>query len=73
MNDVNEIVNDVINLSNFQAGHTLHYGGGYPENGWPKAHYEKRISEGFSADFHKFQVNWTPDYIEFGVDDEVVC
>ena len=49
----------------FQAGHTLHFGGGYPENGWPNAHFEKTNNEGFNADFHTYKVDWTPDYIEF--------
>ena len=50
----------------------MHYGGGWPFNGWPKAHYEKQNSGGFHTDFHKYQVNWTPDFIEFSIDDEVV-
>lgn len=67
-----ELTLDGQNIGTQMAGHTLHYGGGYPENGWPFAHYEKIIPEGFDKDFHKFQVNWTPDFIEFGVDDEIV-
>ena len=27
---------------------------------------------GFHSDFHRYQVNWTPDFIEFSIDDEVV-
>jgi len=41
-------------------------------NGWPKAHVEKQNSAGFHSDFHRYQVNWTPDFIEFSIDDEVV-
>ncbi len=41
-------------------------------NGWPKAHVEKQNSAGFHSDFHRYQVNWTPDLIEFSIDDEVV-
>ena len=41
-------------------------------NGWPKAHVEKQNSAGFHSDFHNYQVNWTPDFIEFSIDDEVV-
>ena len=55
-----------------QVGSTLHFGGGYPENGWPNAHFEKSNAAGFDQDFHKYQVNWTPDFIEFSVDDESV-
>ena len=53
-------------------GSTLHYGGGYPLNGWPNAHVERPEPNGYNADFHKFQVNWTPDFIEFSVDDASV-
>jgi hypothetical protein len=41
-------------------------------NGWPKAHVEKQNPAGFHSDFHLYQVNWTPDFIEFSIDDEVV-
>ena len=53
-------------------GSTLHYGGGYPLNGWPNAHVERPEPNGYNTDFHKFQVNWTPDFIEFSVDDASV-
>ena len=54
------------------VGSTLHFGGGYPENGWPNAHFEKTNAAGFDQEFHKYQVNWTPDFIEFSVDDESI-
>jgi len=41
-------------------------------NGWPKAHYEMQNSAGYHSDFHNYQVNWTPDFIEFSIDDNVV-
>ncbi len=63
---------DGVNIGTQMVGQTLHYGGGYPENGWPNAHVEKINPAGFDADFHTFQLDWTPDYIQFGIDDEVV-
>ena len=53
-------------------GSTLHYGGGYPLNGWPKAHFDHSNLTGLNNDFHKYQLNWTPDCIEFSVDDTSV-
>lgn len=67
-----ELTKDGVNIGVQQAGSTLHYGGGYPMNGWPKAHVEKQNSAGFNSDFHNYQVNWTPDFIEFSIDDEVL-
>ncbi len=58
-----------INVELLQYGATLHFGGGFPENGFENAHYEHSISEGLNVDFHNYQVNWTPDFIEFSVDD----
>ena len=41
----------------FQAGHTLHFGGGYPQNGWPNAHFEKTNSEGFNEEVTNNDIN----------------
>ena len=58
-----------MSLCQHQAGSTLHFGGGYPENGWPNAHFDHTNAEGFDKDFHTYAVNWTPDFIEFSIDD----
>lgn len=65
-------VQDGVNIGAEQVGGTLHYGVDYTMNGWPKAHYDKNTApgQGWNKDFHRYQVEWTPEYIKFSIDDE---
>jgi len=65
-------VQDGVNIGAEQVGGTLHYGVDYTMNGWPKAHYDKNTApgQGWNTDFHRYQVEWTPEYIKFSIDDE---
>lgn len=58
-----------------QFGSTLQFGGGYPLNGYEKAHcvYNLPGGAGFNEDFHTFGMDWTPDYLAFSIDGEEYC
>ena len=53
-----------------QIGSTLHFGPGYPFDGFLKTHKTFTLPNGatFSDDFHTFGVEWTPTYIKTYVD-----
>ncbi|CAG7726697.1 unnamed protein product [Allacma fusca] len=52
------------------AGSTLHFGPGWPHNGWWAAHGEKNTpsGQGYDRDFHIYELEWTPSYIRFRID-----
>lgn len=54
------------------VGSTLHWGPNPQTNQHDRTHYEQRTSEGYNAAFHKYQVEWTADYIKFSVDDKEI-
>ncbi|XP_077294227.1 beta-1,3-glucan-binding protein-like [Arctopsyche grandis] len=57
-----------VNIGTHQVGSTLHYGP-YPGlNGWAKAHYQKQLAAGYDTVFKKYQMEWTPDYLKFSID-----
>ncbi|XP_060533796.1 beta-1,3-glucan-binding protein-like [Cylas formicarius] len=57
-----------VNIGTQQVGSTLHWGPNYNYNRYPQTHYEKNSDQGYDTDFHKYQVEWTPDKIAFSVD-----
>ncbi|CAG4937642.1 unnamed protein product [Colias eurytheme] len=58
-----------VHIGTQEAGSTLHYGP-YPElNGWERAHWLRRNSNGYDRAFHRYQLEWTPEYIRFSIDD----
>jgi len=56
------------------AGSTLHFGPGWPHNGWWAAHGEKNTpgGQGFDRAYHIYEVEWTPSYIRFRIDGELI-
>jgi hypothetical protein len=62
---------DGVNVGAEQVGNTLHYGVDYIMNGWPKATFATNTAPGapWSDDFHRYQLEWTPDYMRFSIDD----
>ncbi|XP_078463545.1 beta-1,3-glucan-binding protein-like [Lampetra fluviatilis] len=54
-----------------EMGSTMHWGP-YPDlNSWPKTHATKQAKEGtFGSGFHKYEVEWTPEYMRFLLDGE---
>lgn len=61
-----------INIGTQQVTSTLHFGPNVHYNRQSYAHFEKQNAKGFDADFHLYQLNWTPDNISFSIDDEVI-
>lgn len=55
-----------------QFGSTMHFGPQWDINGWPTAHYSRNQNPGFDSNFHVYKMVWTPDYIQFLVDNSVV-
>lgn len=60
-----------INIGVEQMGSTLHFGP-YPNlDGWNATHFTRNTAQGsgFHKDFHRYQMEWTPDRITFSIDD----
>lgn len=59
-----------VNIGAEQMGSTLHYGPGWPNNGWWAAHGERNTApnQGYDRDFHIYEVEWTPDSLTFRLD-----
>lgn len=55
-----------------QVGSTLHWGPDKNFNRYNLTHFQKYNATGFHKDFHRYQMEWTPSYIEFSVDDELL-
>ncbi|XP_050515651.1 beta-1,3-glucan-binding protein-like [Diabrotica virgifera virgifera] len=51
---------------------TLHWGANAQTNQYAQTHYETTIPEGFDQAYHKYQVEWTPDFIKFSLDDREI-
>ncbi|XP_072940474.1 beta-1,3-glucan-binding protein-like [Epargyreus clarus] len=61
---------DGVHIGTQEAGSKLHYGP-YPElNGWDKTHWIRRNTNGYDRAFHRYEMEWTPDYMKFTLDDE---
>ncbi|KAL9698639.1 hypothetical protein quinque_002080 [Culex quinquefasciatus] len=54
------------------VGQTLHFGPTTWLNGYETATTAKNspAGEGFNKDFHRYQLEWTPEYMKFSIDDE---
>lgn len=61
------------NVGSEQMGSTLHFGPSSAFNGWRTAHFAKNEHDpSYSDDFHTYMMIWTPEYLEFRVDNELV-
>ncbi|KAL4720820.1 hypothetical protein ACJJTC_004584 [Scirpophaga incertulas] len=58
-----------VHIGTHEAGSTLHYGPSPTLNGWEHAHWVRRNPAGYDTGFHRYQLEWTPDYIKFSIDD----
>ncbi|KAJ8935957.1 hypothetical protein NQ318_015792 [Aromia moschata] len=61
-----------LNIGSQQVGSTLHFGPNYNYNRYMYTHYEQNNAAGYNADFHNYQLEWTPDLIKFSIDDVVI-
>lgn len=57
-----------VNIGAEQVGSTLHWGPYWPYNGYEKTTWPKNSSPGYNKDFHLYQLEWTPNYIKFSLD-----
>ena len=67
-----KLTQDGVNVGVEQYGATLQYGLDVQTNEWSKAHWVKNIGEGWDAEFHNYQTEWTPDFMSFSVDGEEI-
>lgn len=53
-------------------GSTLHFGPAWNMNGWSTATYSTNTppGQGLNGGFHKYQMEWTPEYLKFCLDDK---
>lgn len=61
-----------VNVGVEQFGSTLHFGPRWDVNGYETAHYSKNQSPGFNDGFHVYKLYWTPAYLQFFVDNNLV-
>lgn len=57
-----------------QFSSTLNFGPAWNINGWSTAtHITNSMSgQGFNRGFHKYQMEWTPEYLKFSYDDKEI-
>ena len=60
------------NVGTEQVGSTLHFGPRWDINGWPTAHSERNQAPGFDRNFHTYKMVWTPERIQFFIDNQQV-
>ncbi|GLV44856.1 Gram-negative bacteria binding protein 1 [Carabus blaptoides fortunei] len=61
------------NIGTEQAGSTLHWGPDPAHNGYMKTHFDKNSpGNGFNKDFRIYGFEWTPEYLKFSIDGEVL-
>lgn len=55
-------------------GSTLHFGPAWNINGWSTATYDSNtpLGQGYNKGFHKYQMEWTPEYLKFSCDDKEI-
>nr|ACI32832.1 beta-1,3-glucanase [Anthocharis cardamines] len=61
-----------VNIGTQEAGSTLHYGPFPGLNGWERAHWLRRNNQGYDRNFHRYQLEWTPDHLRFLIDDQEI-
>ncbi|KAJ8916920.1 hypothetical protein NQ315_013391 [Exocentrus adspersus] len=61
-----------VNIGAQQVGSTMHWGPNYNVNKFLLTHWEQNNDAGYDVDFHNYQLEWTPEKIEFSVDDVII-
>lgn len=61
-----------VNIGPQQVGSTLHWGPNPDYNKFMLTHFEKNNKTGYDSEFHRYQLEWTPEKIVFYVDDVAV-
>ncbi|XP_055374290.1 beta-1,3-glucan-binding protein-like isoform X2 [Condylostylus longicornis] len=62
------------NIGTNQVGITLHFGPDRSHDAWRTSHFEQNLpyGQGYDQKFHKYEMIWTPDYIQFKLDDKEI-
>lgn len=55
-------------------GSTMHFGPAWNINGWLTSTYgtSSPTGQGFNRGFHKYQMEWTPEYLKYSLDDKEI-
>ena len=62
------------NIGVEQIGSTMHFGPSPDFNAWPSAHGVRNLfGSAWSDNFHRYQLEWSPDRLVFGVDDQSIA
>lgn len=66
-----ELMQNGVNIGVEQIASTLHYGPYRGQNAWPNAHFNRNAlpGNGWNNEFHRYQMEWTPEKITFSIDD----
>ncbi|KAJ2946934.1 hypothetical protein O0L34_g16278 [Tuta absoluta] len=56
------------NIGTQDVGANLHFAPYRSLNAWRLANWVKKNSSGYDTDFHRYQLEWTPEYIRFSLD-----
>lgn len=63
------LIQNGVNIGVEQVGQTLHFGPYVELNGYPQTTFSQNRPAGFNLGFHKYQMEWTPTYLKFSIDD----
>lgn len=61
-----------INIGTQLVGSTLHWGPAWNLDKYLLTHLEKQNPNGFDTDWHKYQMEWTPNGINISIDNELL-
>lgn len=66
-----ELIQNGVNIGVEQISSKLHFGPYGEQDGWTTAQFlrNSKAGNGFNNDFHRYQMEWTPEKITFSVDD----
>lgn len=72
--NLNYVGGDGAQIGAEQIASTLHFGPAWNQDAWNAAHYQKNSAagNGYDKGFHKYQLEWTPTYLKFSVDDQLI-
>ncbi|KAJ8935956.1 hypothetical protein NQ318_015791, partial [Aromia moschata] len=61
-----------VNIGIQQVSSSLIFGPNLHYTRYKYTHFEHNNVTGFNADFHNYQMEWTPDLIKFSIDDDIM-
>ncbi|XP_050682164.1 beta-1,3-glucan-binding protein-like isoform X1 [Leptidea sinapis] len=61
-----------VNIGVQEVDCSLHFGPRPDLDAWQKTTWSQRRSQGFNEAFHNYQLEWTPDFLKFCIDNEEI-